>query len=160
MMNIRPVISEDRGKLRGMIIATDVFTDEEVTVAMELIDIVIGDKNQKDYQIVCAVDHRDEPIGYICYGPVPMTRGAFDLYWIVVDPGGQDRKVGSELLSYVEEEVRRLNGRMILADTSSISSYEKANRFYLRKGFQEVARIADYYWEGNDRITYCKRLKA
>jgi len=159
-MRIRQLISEDREKLQNIIIRTEVFTDEEVSVAMELIDIVLGDKNQKDYKIVCAVDDLDEPIGYICYGPIPMTRGAFDLYWIVIDPKVQGQRVGSSLLDYLIEEVRRLKGRMVFADTSSMSSYDKANGFYLKKGFQEVARIADYYWEGNDRITYCKKLEA
>lgn len=143
-----------------MVIETGVFTDEEVGVAVELIDIVLGNESQKDYRIVCAVDAQDRALGYICFGPVPMTRGTFDLYWIVIDPRAQGQKVGSELLDCMEEEVRRLRGRMILADTSSIPSYEKANGFYLKRGFKEVARIADYYWEGNDRITYCKKIKA
>ena len=158
-MKIRPLTSKDRERLQRMVIETGVFTDEEVGVAMELIDIVIGDKNQRDYQIVFAVDDQDEPIGYVCYGPVPMTREVFDLYWIVIDPRVQGQKIGSELLNYIEEEVRGLKGRIILADTSSIPSYEKANQFYLKRGFKEVARIADYYWEGNDRITYCKKLE-
>jgi len=159
-MKIRPLISKDRDRLRRMVIETGVFTDEEVGVAMELIDLVLGNEPQKDYRIVCAVDDQDQPLGYICYGPVPMTQGTFDLYWIVIDPGVQGQKIGSKLLDYLEEEVRGLKGRMILADTSSIPSYEKAHGFYLKKGFQEVARISDYYWEGNDRITYCKKLKA
>lgn len=157
-MRIRPLISKDRERLRQIVIGTGVFTDEEVGVAMELIDIVLENADQKDYRILCAVNLQDQPIGYICYGPVPMTRGAFDLYWIVIDPEIQGQKVGSQLLDCLEKEVKGLGGRMILADTSSISSYEKAHKFYLKKGFQEVARIADYYWEGNDRITYCKRI--
>jgi ribosomal protein S18 acetylase RimI-like enzyme len=157
-MKIRPLVSKDKDKLHRMLIEAGVFTDEEIRVAMELIDIVLGDKTQKDYRIVCAVDGQDQPLGYLCYGPIPMTVGAFDLYWIVIDPGVQGRKIGSTLLEYLEEEVRGLKGRMILADTSSIPSYEKANRFYIKKGFQEVARISDYYWEGNDRITYCKKI--
>jgi ribosomal protein S18 acetylase RimI-like enzyme len=158
-MKIRPLISEDREKLRRMVIRTGVFTDDEVGVAMELIDIVIGNRSQKDYAIICAVDNQDEPIGYVCYGPVPMSQGVFDLYWIVIDPKAQGQKIGSELLNFIEEEVRGLKGRMILADTSSIPSYEKANGFYLQRGFKEVARIAYYYWEGNDRITYCKKVE-
>lgn len=157
-MKIRPLVSKDKERLRRMVIETGVFTGEEVGVAMELIDIVIGNEDQKDYRIICSVDDQDQPLGYICYGPVPMTQGTFDLYWIVIDPEIQGQKIGSELLDYLEKEVRRLKGRMILADTSSIPSYEKAQMFYLRKGFQEAARVADYYWEGNDRITYCKRI--
>lgn len=157
-MKIRPLISKDREGLQRMVIETGVFTDEEVGVAVELIDIVLGNESQKDYRIVCAVDAQDQALGYICYGPVPMTQGTFDLYWIVIDPKAQGQKIGSGLLDYLEEEVKGMRGRMILADTSSIPSYEKANGFYLKRGFQEVARIADYYWEGNDRITYCKKI--
>lgn len=157
-MKIRLMELKDRSRLQSILLETQIFTDEEIGVAMELIDIVLTDGNQKDYQIVCAVDDLDLPIGYICYGPVPMTQGAFDLYWIAVTPGFQGQKIGSGLLDFMEGEVRRLKGRMILADTSSISSYEKTQEFYLKKGFQEVGRISDYYWEGNDRITYCKKF--
>jgi ribosomal protein S18 acetylase RimI-like enzyme len=88
-----------------------------------------------------------------------MTRGAFDLYWIVIDPIVQGQQIGSSLIDFLEREVKEVGGRLVFADTSSIPSYEKAQKFYLKKGFQEVARIADYYWEGNDRITYCKKLR-
>lgn len=157
-MKIRPLMPKDRERLRKIIVETGVFTEEEVGVAMELIDIVLNNGRQRDYQIVCAVDTQDQAMGYICFGPVPMTEGSFDLYWIVVDPTAQGREIGSGLIDYLEKEVRERGGRMILADTSSIPSYKKAQRFYQKKGFQEVARITDYYWTGNDRITYCKKL--
>jgi ribosomal protein S18 acetylase RimI-like enzyme len=69
------------------------------------------------------VDDQDQPVGYICYGPTPMTQGTFDLYWIVVDPNVQGRGIGSELLNFLEEVVREKEGRMILADTSTIPQY-------------------------------------
>jgi ribosomal protein S18 acetylase RimI-like enzyme len=157
-MRIRSLIHQDRPKLLSILIKTKTFTSKEIDVAMELIDIVWKDKDQKDYQIHCMVNDQDQVMGYICYGPIPMAERTFDLYWIVVAPGFQDQGVGSKLLDFLEEGVRRNGGRMILADTSSIPSYEKTRRFYLQKGFQEVARISDYYTQGNDRITYCKRL--
>lgn len=134
------------------------FTSEEIDVAIELIDIVWKDENQKDYKIHCMVDDQDQAVGYICYGPAPMTRGTFDLYWIVVDPDFQGKGIGSRLLFFLDEVVREMGGRMILADASSIPQYEKTQKFYLRNGFQEVARVADYYYPGNDRITFCKRI--
>jgi ribosomal protein S18 acetylase RimI-like enzyme len=104
------------------------------------------------------VNDEDQPVGYVCYGPVPMTQGTFDLYWIVVDSRCQGQGVGSRLLHFLEEAVRETKGRMILIDTSSTPQYEKAQKFYLGHGFQEVARIPDYYHLGNDRITFCKKL--
>ena len=47
---------------------------------------------------------------------------------------------------------------MILIDTSSTPQYEKTQKFYSRHGFQEVARVPDYYHAGNDRITFCKKM--
>ena len=157
-MKIRALAQRDREKLYAMIVETQVFTREEIKVAMELIDIVLKDPKQEDYRIHCMADNEDRVTGYICYGPVPMTQGTFDLYWIVVDPRSQRQGVGSKLLDFLEEVVREGKGRMILIDTSSIPQYEKTQRFYSRHGFQEVARVPDYYHAGNDRITFCKKI--
>jgi len=152
------MVEKDRASLLSMLIKTRSFTSAEIDVAMELIDIVLKDQIQKDYQIYCMVDDQDQAIGYICYGPTPMTQGTFDLYWIAVDPDFQEQGVGSNLLDFLGKVVKELKGRMILADTSSIPHYEKTQNFYLRNGFQEVARVLDYYHPGNDRVTFCRRL--
>ena len=159
-MKIRSLAQRDRARLQSMLIEAQVFTHEEIEVAMELIGIVSKDANQGDYRIDCMANDEDQAIGYVCYGPVPMTQGTFDLYWIVVDPRCQGQGVGSRLLHFLEEVVRERKGRIILIDTSSIPQYEKAQKFYFRHGFQEVARVPDYYYPGNDRITFCKRLEA
>jgi len=157
-MMIRSLVLKDKARFHSMLIDSRAFTAEEVDVAMELIDIVLKDESQKDYKIDCMVDDQDQPVGYICYGPTPMTQGTFDLYWIVVDPNFQRHGIGSKLLDFLEKMVREKGGRMILADTSTIPQYEKTKKFYLHNGFQEVGRVPDYYHPGNDRITFCKRL--
>jgi len=157
-MNIRSLVEKDRARLLSMLIKTRAFTSAEIDVAMELIDIVLKDPIQKDYQIYCMVDDQDQVIGYICYGSTPMALGTFDLYWIAVDPDFQEQGVGSKLLSFLEELVRAEGGRLILADASTIPHYEKTLKFYLKNGFQEVGRVPDYYHPGNDRITFCRRL--
>ena len=158
MMKIRSLLVKDRARLHSMLVETRAFNQEEIDVAMELIDIVLSDEKQNDYRIHCIVDDEDQAVGYISYGPIPMTQGTFDLYWISVDPNFQGKGVGSRLLDFLERKVREEGGRMILADTSTIPQYEKTKGFYIQNGFQEVARIPDYYYPGNDRITFCKRL--
>jgi ribosomal protein S18 acetylase RimI-like enzyme len=158
LMKIRSLARKDKAALLSMLIKTKAFTSKEIDVAMELVDIVLKDKDQKDYKVHCSVNDQEKLVGYICYGPSPMTEGTFDLYWIAVDPECQKQGVGSRLVDYLEGEIRKVQGRMILADTASISEYEETRRFYLRTGFREVARITDYYYPGNDRITFCKRL--
>jgi ribosomal protein S18 acetylase RimI-like enzyme len=157
-MKIRQLVQKDRPRLYSILKESHFFTPEEINVAMELIDLVLKDQEQKDYKIHCMVDHQDQLIGYVCYGPTPMTQGTFDLYWIVVDLNFQREGVGSTLIDFLEKVVKEAKGRMILADTSSIPQYENTLKFYLKKGFEELARIPDYYRPGNDRITFCKRL--
>jgi ribosomal protein S18 acetylase RimI-like enzyme len=157
-MKIRPLFEKDRATLLSMLIKTCAFTSAEIDVAMELIDIVLKDRAQKDYQIECTVDDQDLVIGYICYGPTPMAQGTFDIYWIAVDPDYQEKGTGSTLLSFLDEVVKAKGGRMILADTSTVPHFEKTQKFYLKNGFEEVARIPDYYHSGNDRVTFCRRL--
>lgn len=158
-MRIRPLASKDRTKLHAMLIVSGAFIPAEIDVAMELIDVVLRDETQRDYEIHCMVDDQDEPVGYVCYGPTPMSQGTFDLYWIVVDRNFEGKGIASKLLDFLEKILKGKGGRMILADTSSIPQYERTRKFYLQKGFKKVARVRDYYSPGNDRITYCKRLK-
>jgi ribosomal protein S18 acetylase RimI-like enzyme len=158
-MNIRPLVGKDRTTLLSVLTKTRSFTSAEIDVAMELIDIVLKDPIQKDYDIYCMVDVQDQAIGYICYGPTPMAQGTFDLYWIAVDPDLQGQRVGSTLLNFLEKVLKAEGGRLILADTSTIPHYEKTQKFYIKNGFQEIARIPDYYHPGNDRITFCRRLR-
>lgn len=157
-MKIRPLFEKDKTTLLSMLTRTQSFTSAEIDVARELIDIVLKDQIQKDYLIDCMVDDQNLAIGYVCYGPTPMAQGTFDLYWIAVDPDFQGQGAGSKLIRSLEEGVKARGGRMILADTSTVPHFEKTQKFYVKNGFQEVARIPDYYHPGNDRITFCKRL--
>ena len=100
-LEIRSLVEKDRATLFSMLIRTRSFTPEEIEVAMELIDIVLKDPNQKDYRIHCRVDEQDRTIGFICYGPTPMTQGTFDLYWIAVDPDFQETRGGFNPFSFL-----------------------------------------------------------
>ena len=158
MMKVRSLVEKDRARLLSILIRTRSFTSAEIDVAMELIDSVLKDPTQQDYRIDCLVDDQDQAIGYICYGPAPMTEGTFDLYWIAVDPDFQEKGAGSKLLSFLEGVLKSQRGRLMLADTSTVPHYEKTQRFYLKNGFKEVARVPDYYRPGNDKVTFCKKL--
>jgi len=96
--------------------------------------------------------------GYVCYGPTPRTEGVFDLYWIAVEPSRQGQGFGQLLLKFVENEVRRQNGRMLLIETRSRQSFAPTIRFYQRSGYDEISRIKDFYRIEDDKIVMCKRL--
>ena len=50
------------------------------------------------------------------------------------------------------------DGRLMLAETSSLATYELTRRFYLKHGYEIGAVIKDYYDEGHDMVIFRKRL--
>ena len=155
---IRPLLREDRPAIESLLVETDVFTDDEIEVALELVDTVLGNPLQHDYEIHVAADEDGTAVGYYCIGPTPVTSGTFDLYWIAVKPSAHNRGIGKELLLHAEESIRSHGGRLVIAETSSQPKYEHTRRFYLRNGYAEVARIREYYKPGDDLVVYGKYL--
>jgi len=135
------------------------FSPAEMDVAMELIDVCLNQKEQKDYIINVATDETDSIVGYVCYGPTPATIGTFDLYWIVVDVVCQNQGIGKQLLQFVESEVSQKVGRLIVIETSSVEKYLPTRGFYLRNGYTIAAQIKDFYCEGDDRVIFVKYFK-
>ena len=140
-----------------MLVETDVFTDEEIGIALELIDVVLERPEQPDY-IIRVYEEAGEVLGYYCIGPTPATQSTFDLYWIATKPSGQRRGVGGALDEHAAALIRSKGGRLVIAETSSGSKYEKTRRFYLTRGYTELSRIRDYYRIGDDLVVYGKYL--
>jgi ribosomal protein S18 acetylase RimI-like enzyme len=149
---------EDRRTVLDLIQTTEMFTPDEVAVAHELIDIYLDQPQQQDYRLVVAEDAGGRVVGYMSYGPTPLTEGTYDLYWMAVASGEQGRGHGRELVHWLERTVRKAAGRMILIETSSQPRYEKTRRFYIGLDYKEVSRIPSFYRTGDDRITYVKYL--
>lgn len=158
-MQIRKLQREDKEHVHTILIETDVFRPDEIDVAMELIDEYLDDPQHEDYEIYSGVGEADEVLGFLCFGPTPLTNSTFDLYWVAVKPTAQRRGIGKRLLEFAEERVRARGGGLLLAETSSQPKYLKTRTFYLHSGYQEVAQIKDYYDLGDDLITYGKYLR-
>ncbi len=155
-MKLRGFSPNDRTNLASMLGRIDDFSEDDQALAMELIDFSIDRPEQKDYLYFLAVDENEHLIGYVCYGPTPLTEGTFDLYWIAVDPAFAGQGIGTRLLQAVEQDVRDRRGRMLIIETSSSEHYESTRQFYLKKGYQLAETIPDFYRPGEDRVTFIK----
>lgn len=159
-MNIRPAQTKDRERIHELLVAAAIFTEEEVRCAIELVDIWNDEDDPEQNDYVTAV--LEEPAGviqgYVTFGATPLTDGVYDLYWIAVDPRQQRQGFGQLLLRWVENEVRRRKGRMLLIETSSKTSYASTLRFYERSGYVEISRIKDFYRIEDDKLVFSKRL--
>lgn len=156
LIEIRPLQQGDRERIQDILVATAVFTEEEVRVAIELIDATLHNPQQQDYEIFTAVSDQNKIVGYYCVGPTPLTQGTYDLYWIAVDPKSHGQGIGRLLSEHAEDRIRRHGGRLLIAHTSSLPKYDNTRTFYLRYGYLEVARIKEYYKPGDDLVIYGK----
>ena len=154
---MRKLRHDDIPLLEEILVATGAFTDDEVAVAVELLETVINDPIQQDYEVAVA-DIGDRVAGYVLFGPVPLTEGNYDLYWIAVDPNSQGSGVGRRLMKHVEDQVRQRGGRLLCLETSSQGGYLRTRSFYEQAGYVEESRIRDFYKPGDDRLTYVKRF--
>ncbi len=160
---IRPLVAADRGGVFRILESAGNFTREEVATALELIDewLELGEQSgYLTYVMEARDDNASEVLGYVSFGPTPLTESTFDLYWIAVDKSRHRGGVGKKLLRFTEEEVVRRGGRMLLIETSSQETYDGTIQFYERTGYESVGKIPEYYKPGDDKLIFAKRLAA
>ena len=156
-VSIRPMHSDDKSAVMKILQSTPEFLSHEVIIAEELIDDFLKDRQKSGYHIL--VSETDRQInGYICYGETPLTKGTWDIYWMAVARRQQGRGVGGVLIKEAENEIRSLQGRLAIIETSSKQGYNKTRKFYVTQGYTEVARIPDFYTVGDDKVIMTKRL--
>jgi ribosomal protein S18 acetylase RimI-like enzyme len=157
-MEIRPIAVADRPQLAALLSRIETFSPDEVACALELIDLASTPGN-RDYQILVAVrENENKVVGYVCYGPTPMTDGTFDLYWIASDLVVRGQGVGAALVSAMEGDIRRRKGRLIRIETSAMEAYGPTRGFYAAMQYREESRFRDFYKVGEDLIILAKRL--
>jgi ribosomal protein S18 acetylase RimI-like enzyme len=157
-VRVRPMTRQDRGIVADLVVSVENFNPAEVDCALELVDVYLNDPEQRDYHVVVAEDTASLVHAYACWGPVPLTKGTFDLYWIATHPAARGRGFGHALMEYVECKVMEHGGRLLAVETSSKASYERTVAFYRRLGYEEVSRIRDFYDVGDDRLIFTKKL--
>jgi ribosomal protein S18 acetylase RimI-like enzyme len=156
---IRNLLIKDREVIKNILAETNHFNEEEIKIALELIDLYLNDSKQTDYIIFVFVDDESgKTAGYICWGKRPMTDATYDLYWIAVDPKIHGKGIGSKLIGFMEDEIKITKGNLILIETSGKSQYEGERKFYERNGYKVQTVINDFYRYGDDLYVYHKYL--
>lgn len=156
-ITLRDLQAHDRAVISRILESSGAFHEQEVAIGLELVDESLNPGPSTDYRWFVA-ERRGEVVGFACFGPVPLTVGTYDLYWIAVDQDARGSGVAVTIDRAVTEAVRGLGGRWLLAETSSTSPYLPAHRFYVKQGYRLLERIEDFYRPGDDRLTFGKRL--
>ncbi len=151
------VRATDPPAVRALVGATGFFSDEEIAVAGELVEERLQRGPASGYHFLFA-EAGGALAAYACFGPIPLTRSSFDLYWIVVHPDRQGAGLGRRLLAQVEAAAFRQGGTRLYAETSSRPQYAPTRAFYRATGFDPAAELPDFYAPGDGKLVFAKLL--
>jgi GNAT superfamily N-acetyltransferase len=155
---IRPTVPADTPRLLTITEGTRVFRPIEIQALREVLDDYHASAHAHGHRSI-TYEHEGQAIGFAYYAPAAMTDRTWYLYWIAVSKDIHAKGVGTKLLHYLEEDIRRQQGRILVIETSSLAHYELTRRFYLKHKYDQVATLPDYYADGDDMVVFCKQLR-
>jgi ribosomal protein S18 acetylase RimI-like enzyme len=156
---IRPTIPDDSAAIIALGVAAGMFPANETEALSQVLADYFGG-NLDDGHMWVIDEEEGEPRGVVYYAPVPMTDRVWNLYMIAVHPDCQGRGRGKALMRYVENVLQKNGQRLLLVETSGLPKYDRTRAFYTKCGYDEEARIRDFWASGDDKIVFRKALNA
>ena len=156
---IRRIGRGDAAAVAGLAVASGLFPEAEASIVEKMLADYFGG-NQEDGH-ACVIDEEEGVLlGVAYYEPALATDGTWYLTMIGVRSDFQGRGRGSALMRYVEDALGADGQRLLLVETSGGPDFGPARGFYAKLGYEEEARVRDYYEAGDDMVLYRKALKA
>ncbi|MEM7733264.1 MAG: GNAT family N-acetyltransferase [Pseudomonadota bacterium] len=151
-ITISNTTADDIAPVQQIVDATGLFPPELVP---ELLDpFLAGDTSELWHSARIGEDL----VGFCYTVPEMLAEGAWNIAAIAVDPSHQGSGIGKALLRDVEQGLRDRAQRLILVDTSSTEDFARTRDFYLKNGYEEEARIRDFWSGGDDKVMFRKAL--
>lgn len=152
---IRLITPDDTSALLTLAEATGLFESEQVD---ELKQMLMQHFQHPQSQEMWFTDAEHELVGVAYVAPERMTQGTWNLYLIAIHPSYQQQGRGSNLLQHVEQRLAERGERILLVETSGTEDFEYVRAFYRSRGYEEEAKIRDFYADGIDKIVFRKSL--
>lgn len=155
MTTIRKVEKSDVAQLKVVLDSIELFPSE-------LLDEMIADYFEnpasEDLWFTAIQDNQAVGVGYCA--PEKLTEGTYNLYAIGVLNAVQGNGIGSEMMDYIEKDLKSKGHRILIVDTSGSDEFRLTRRFYEKLRYTQEAVIRDFWNEGDDKVIFWKRLNA
>jgi ribosomal protein S18 acetylase RimI-like enzyme len=153
---IRFTTPNDTNALLVLAEATELFEADQIEELAQMLDQHF--RNETDSQDIWFTDDDNEPVGVAYVAPERMTEGTWNLYLIAIHPDRQRQGRGANLLRHIEKMLTERGERVLLVETSGLEDFEYVRAFYRKSGYDEEARIREFYKVGDDKIIFRKAL--
>lgn len=157
MSAVRAAVPGDRGAIVEVVVAAGMFDREEVRVVDDLLRERLEDRDGDGS--CCLVTERGGRVTGVAYAePRPAADRVWELTMLGVRPDDQRAGLGRALLRETERRLTGLGARLMIVETSATPQYAPARALYRRAGYDEEARIRDYWTDGDDAVVFRRRL--
>lgn len=103
--------------------------------------------------------HLDGQAVGLCYtAREDLADRSWNMLALAVHPDLQGKRLGAALVKAAEQHLQARGQRILIVDTSSTDSFALARKFYAQNGYEEEARIRDFWAEGDDKVILRKLL--
>lgn len=158
--HIRNASRDDLEPIKAVAVDTGLFSPDEVSVFDEMLPAAIDGLRPDDVWLILE-DGQGGVVGAAYYAPEPFSDRLWNLYFLGVRPDRQGEGGGKALVDTVESQLRAKGtdlARVLLVETSGLPGFDATRRFYRNLGFDEEARIRQFYGPEDDKIVYWKSL--
>ncbi|MNZ62658.1 hypothetical protein D3C78_807860 [compost metagenome] len=84
--------------------------------------------------------------------------GGYSWDYLVVHHSCRKSGVAASLISSMFQHLEAIKARYLVTYTCDLPEYVRIRQLFDRNGFTLVGRCPDYYYEGEDRLIYYRKL--
>jgi ribosomal protein S18 acetylase RimI-like enzyme len=160
---IQPTKKDETAALMSLAEASGLFEPSQTEELAQMLNRHFDDAAASPEIWLTQFDHAGAPelpniIGMAYIAPERMTEGTWNLLLIAIHPDYQKKGHGKALLHHVEQMLAEKGERVLLVETSGTDDFEYVRSFYRTSGYDEEARIREFYAAGIDKIIFRKAL--
>ncbi len=155
---IRLISPQDAPDVVRLAVDSELFSPSDEPIVETMLAEYFGGKNATGHVCVIATEEDHGPVAAAYYEPAKATDGTWYLTMIAVRLNRQRRGCGAMVLQHVEDDLRANQQRVLLVETSGLPEFARARGFYRNSGYDETARVRDYYAPGDDMVLFYKAL--
>lgn len=139
--------------LKKVVDSSELFPSEYLD---EMISDYLNNPETQDIWFTNINDNTPTAIGYCV--PEKLTNGTYNLLAIGVSQDSQRSGIATEMMNYIEQQLKQKDGRILIVETSSDDAQIGARKFYNKIGYTQMAVIKDFWNDGEDKIVFWKKL--
>ncbi|WP_298959908.1 GNAT family N-acetyltransferase [uncultured Roseibium sp.] len=149
---ISPTTKDDIPALQLILDQTGLFPSEMLP---EMLDPSLTETSEA-FWLTCHANGK--AMGFCFVVPEELAEGTWNMLALAVHPDLQGKGFGTALVRAAESHLRDNSQRILIVETSGTEGFAPTRKFYVQNGYEEEARIRDFWAPGDDKMIFRKAL--